>query len=92
MTRSVPIEVYVDVDDVIDCLSEKEKNELCQRLCGREEKKKAAPKEEGFDAVSHLGQLSLWELKKLLCNTLGVSSYYDEIALREKLEEIIKAG
>ena len=45
MTRSVPVEVYVDVDDVIGCLSEKEKNELCQRLCGKEEKKNAAPKE-----------------------------------------------
>ena len=46
---------------------------------------------EDFHLMQTLEAMSRYELKKTLCNLLGVGTYSDEAALRKALEPIIKA-
>lgn len=87
--------VEVDVDDIISELTSKERKELFDEL-KKEFGNKASSLEEKIATTDvilgkQFQNLSAWEMKKLLCNALGVGSYYDEQALRKALEPIIKA-
>ena len=39
--------------------------------------------------AQHLGTVSRWDFKRILCVVLGVDNYMDDDALRTKLEKII---
>ena len=87
--------VEVDVDDIISELTPKERKELFDELKSEFGNKASSFEEKIATTDVILGKqfqnLSAWEMKKLLCNALGVGSYYDEQALRKALEPIIKA-
>lgn len=87
--------VEVDVDDIISELTSKEKKKLFDELKKEFGNKVSSFEEKIATTDVILGKqfqnLSAWEMKKLLCNALGVGSYYDEQALRKALEPIIKA-
>lgn len=87
--------VEVDVDDIISQLTSKERKELFDDLKSEFGNEASSLEEKIATTDVILGKqfhnLSVWEMKKLLCNALGVGSYYDEQALRKALEPIIKA-
>ena len=91
MSRTVDYTVDIDVDDVIDSLSDKEKRELYEQLGDELEEGCNITHDDNFDVGQYLSELSEYELKKVLCTALNVPSYMDEKALRERLEPIINA-
>ena len=48
-------------------------------------------KERNVLVVNHLKSLSMWDLKRVLCEVLDVDSYMDDEGLRKGLEEVINA-
>ena len=48
-------------------------------------------KERNVLAVNHLKSLSMWDLKRVLCEVLDVDSYMDDEGLRKGVETIINA-
>lgn len=94
------VSVDIDVDSIVYDLSRKEKKRLLQYLLADNElmtEKERIEKErddrlaEEFRLMQALEGMSLYELKKTLCNLLDVPSYADEDGLRAALEKIIKA-
>lgn len=94
------MDIEIDIDDIIASCSRLEKVKLYQALVEendvliekeRIEKQREEQMAEKFYLMQSLEAMSKYELKKTLCNLLGVGCYTDEAALREKLEEIIKA-
>lgn len=81
-------EVDLGVDDIISEMSDDEKKEMYDALS---DEFAHSAFDESFDVARYLGNCKPFELKKLLCNALNVPSYYDEQALRNALEKIIKA-
>ena len=91
MIRSTSVDVDVDIDDVIGAMDEEEKRELYEELGEELEERGNITLDDDFNVEQYLGEKPAFELKRILCNALGVPSYYDEQALREKLEPVIKA-
>jgi hypothetical protein len=89
------IEVYVrtdvDIDDIVDAMSDKEKRELYEVLADELSDKPAIEVDENNDIADYLRDMTPYELKKVLCNVLGIPSYVDTEALRAKLEPVITA-
>ena len=94
------MEVDIDIDDIIMSCSKWEKKDLYKALLEdgdvlSEKEKIQKEREEQLAEEFHLMQaleaMSQYELKKTLCNLLGVATYSDEAALRKALEPIIKA-
>lgn len=94
------VSVDIDVDSIVYDLSRKEKKRLLQYLLAdnglmtekeRLEKERDDRLAEEFRLMQALEGMSLYELKKTLCNLLDVPSYADEDGLRAALEKIIKA-
>lgn len=87
------MEIEIDIDNIIMSCSRLEKVKLYKALL--EENDVLIEKERIEEQITAnfraLEAMSKYELKKTLCNLLGVGCYTDEAALREKLEEIIKA-
>ena len=83
------VDIDLDIDDIIAEMSNDEKvdmyNELAKEL-------DHAEYDESFNAAGYLSQLSPFEIKKVLCNALGVPSYHEDELLRNALEQIIKAN
>ena len=83
------VDIDLDIDDIIAEMSNDEKvdmyNELAKEL-------DHAEYDESFNAAGYLSHLSPFEIKKVLCNALGVPSYYEDELLRNALEQIIKAN
>jgi len=48
-------------------------------------------KERNVLVVNHLKSLSMWDLKRVLCEVLDVDSYMDDEGLRKGVEAIINA-
>lgn len=71
----------VDVDEVIEAMSANEKKEMYEAL------------KEDFEDEIHedFARLMPSDQKRFLCDALGVPSYHDNEALRQKLETIINA-
>jgi hypothetical protein len=93
MRYEITKHVDIDIDDIMGSMDRKEKtalyNELADELA---DELGDANCDEDFDVAKYLGKMSAFEQKKILCNALGVSSYYDEQGLRKALEKIIKAS
>jgi hypothetical protein len=94
------MEIDIDIDDIIISCSKREKKDLYKALLEdgdvlSEKEKMQKEREEQLEEEFHLMQaleaMSRYELKKTLCNLLGVATYSDEAALRKALEPIIKA-
>ena len=94
------MEIEIDVDDIIMSCSKREKKDLYKALLEdgdvlSEKEQMQKDREEELAQEFHLMQtleaMSRYELKKTLCNLLGVATYSDEATLREALEPIIKA-
>ena len=92
--------VDINVDNIVYELDRKEKKRLLKYLLADNElmtEKERLEKErddrlaEEFRLMQALEGMSLYELKKTLCNLLDVPSYADEDGLRAALEKIIKA-
>lgn len=81
---------YVDyyVDEIIDIMSPAEKREMFEELA---KGFKGNYFDKDLDVAKFLAKKPLFEQKKILCNALGVPSYYDQQALRLALETIITA-
>lgn len=91
------MEINIDIDEIIFSCSKWEKRLLYKRLqkdddVVGEEEKAERKREERFLMMEKLEELSPYELKKALCDLLGVGSYTDGQALRERLEPVINAG
>jgi hypothetical protein len=93
-------EINLNADEIISLCSKREKKELLKALLEDEsilgekeriEKKHEEELAEKFMLMQALEAMTPFELKKTLCNLLGVGTYTDEQGLREKLEKIIKA-
>lgn len=76
--------VDYSVDEIFDAMSKEEKEGMYDLLL--EELEKGTRKETEEFAV-----MDLSGKKRFLCDCLDVPSYYDNVALRNKLEEIINA-
>ena len=94
------MEINIDIDDIITSCSKREKKDLYKALLEdgdvlSEKEKMQKEREEQMAEDFHLMQIleamSRYELKRTLCNLLGVATYSDEAALRKALEPIIKA-
>ena len=94
------MEIDIDIDDIITSCSKREKKDLYKALIEdgdvlSEKEKMQKEREEQMAEDFHLMQIleamSRYELKRTLCNLLGVATYSDEAALRKALEPIIKA-
>ena len=94
------MEINIDIDDIITSCSKREKKDLYKALIEdgdvlSEKEKMQKEREEQMAEDFHLMQIleamSRYELKRTLCNLLGVATYSDEAALRKALEPIIKA-
>lgn len=94
------MEIDIDIDEIICSCSRSEKRDLYKALLedgevlSAKEKMEKMQEErlaEEFMLMEELGAMTPFELKKTLCNLLGIGTYTDEQALREKLEPIIKA-
>jgi hypothetical protein len=92
--------INIGIDDIISSCSKREKKELYKALLEdgdvlsekeKMEKKREEQQAEKFHLMQTLEAMSQYELKKTLCNLLGVATYLDEAALRKALEPIIKA-
>ena len=74
-------EIDLDVEEIIEEMSESEKLEMFTTL-----------KEDFEDEIREdFASLMPSEQKRFLCDALGVPSYYDNEGLRQKLEPIINA-
>ena len=94
-------DIDLDVDDILMGCSKREKRELLDALLedgdladtkeakDKERKEREAQRREVMD---YLGELSPFELNRMLCDVLGIFPYCNKQALREKLEEIINAN
>ena len=89
MRYEITTDVDIDIDDIMGSMDRKEKTALYNELA---DELGDANYDEDFDVAKYLGKMSAFEQKKILCNALGVSSYYDEQGLRKALEKIIKAS
>ena len=89
MRYEITTDVDIDIDDIMESMDIKEKTALYNELA---DEFGDANYDEDFDVAKYLGKMSAFEQKKILCNALGVSSYYDEQGLRKALEKIIKAS
>ena len=94
------MEIDIDIDDIITSLSRLEKRKLYRALLEdgdvlsekeKMQKEREEQMAEDFHLMQTLEAMSQYELKKTLCNLLGVATYSDEAALRKALEPIIKA-
>jgi hypothetical protein len=94
------MEIDIDIDDIIMSCSKREKKDLYKALLEdgdvlsekeKIQKEREEQLEEEFHLMQALEAMSRYELKKTLCNLLGVATYSDEAALRKALEPIIKA-
>ncbi len=94
------MEIDIDIDDIIMSCSKREKKNLYKALLEdgdvlNEKEKMQEEREErlaqDFNLMQTLEAMSQYELKKTLCNLLGVATYSDEAALRKALEPIINA-
>lgn len=94
------MEIDIDIDDILMSCSRREKKELYEALLEDEEvlgekerleKEREEERAADFNLMQTLEAMSHYELKKLLCNLLGVATYSDEEAFRKALEPIIKA-
>lgn len=47
------------------------------------------PDERNVIVSEHLKGLSKWDLKRILCDVLGVENYMDDAALEKKFHEIV---
>lgn len=74
------MELDINIDDIINSCSIREKKDLYHALL------------EDEVCLSELEGMTPFELKKTLCNLLGVGSYTDERSLRERLEPVITAS
>ena len=101
MTYDFTTTVEIDIDDVIDDMTAKERRELYETLRKRlsedieDEKReilqdapRCDPKEM---ATELLRDLPPFEFKRILVNALGVPTYYADESLRNALEPIITA-
>lgn len=88
MQIEVCTDVDYDVDEIIDIMSPAEKREMFEELA---KGFKGNYFDEDLDVAKYLAKKPLFEQKKILCNALGVPSYYDQQALRLALETIITA-
>ena len=91
MDVSIYTNIDVDVDDVIDAMSETEKRELYEQLGDELNEDSNITVDDDFNVGQYLESVSAYDLKKILCIALNVPTYCDEQALREALEPIIKA-
>ena len=91
MDISVYTNIDVDIDDVLAAMNEKEKRELYESLGEELDEGSNITFDDDFDMAVYLRNMTAFDLKKILCTALDVPNYYDEQALREKLEPIIKA-
>lgn len=81
-------EIDLTVDDIIDEMDRDEKEEMFDALCDDLNKQ---PAKQEVKIVDELRKCSPYQFKKVLCDTLYVSSYCNEVELRMVLEHIIKA-
>lgn len=95
------MDINIDIDDIICSCSRREKIDLYRALLEdgdvlsskeRMEKEEEERRAEEFMLMRELEAMTPYELKKTLCRLLGVGSYTDERALRERLETIIKSS
>lgn len=94
------MEIDLYIDDIISSCSRSEKIDLYKALLEdgevlsskeQMEKELEEKRAQEFLLMQELEAMSPYELKKTLCNLFGIGTYTDEAALRERLEEIIKA-
>jgi hypothetical protein len=94
------MEIDIDIDDIITSCSKREKKDLYKALLEdgdvlsekeKIQKEREERQAEDFHLIQTLEAMSKYELKRTLCNLLGVTTYSDEAALRKALEPIIKA-
>ena len=95
------MELNIDIDDIINSCSIREKKDLYQALLEDEvclsererlERLRQERLENEFMLMRELEGMTPFELKKTLCNLLGVGSYTDNESLRERLEMVITAS
>lgn len=91
MDISVYTNIDVDIDDVLAAMNEKEKRELYESLGEELDEGSNITFDDDFDVAVYIQNMTAFDLKRILCTALDVPNYYDEQALREKLEPIIKA-
>ena len=94
------MEIDIDIDDILMSCSKREKKDLYKALLEdgdvlsekeKIQKEREERQAEDFHLMQTLEAMSRYELKRTLCNLLGVAMYSDEAALRKALEPIIKA-
>ena len=90
--------VSFSVDEIVDELSSEEKHEMLDALAEDLEKEDVAEQvalktKRGARAafVEYFREMSDFDKRKLLADTLYVSSYYDDDALKLALEPILTA-
>ena len=95
------MELNIDIDDIINSCSIREKKDLYHALLEDEvclsererlERLRQERLENEFMLMRELEGMTPFELKKTLCNLLGVGSYTDNESLRERLEMVITAS
>lgn len=95
------MELNIDIDDIINSCSIREKKDLYHALLEDEvclsererlEQLRRERLENEFMLMRELEGMTPFELKKTLCNLLGVGSYTDNESLRERLEMVITAS
>lgn len=80
-TREQDVTIDLDVEEIIDEMSEREKLQMFTTL-----------KEDFEEEIQRdFENLMPSEQKRFLCDALGVPSYHDNEGLRQKLEPIINA-
>ena len=89
MTLEICTDQDFDIDEIIDAMDRNEKVEMYNELAGELGK---AEYREDSDVSKYFSQMSLFDQKKMLCDALGVPNYYNDLALRQKLEGIITAN
>ena len=92
--------IDIDIDDILSSCSRREKRELYDALIEdgefltkkeQAEKRREEELREKIILMEKLQAMNAYELKKTLCDLLGVASYCNEQGLRTALESIIKA-
>lgn len=80
-TREQDVTIDLDVEEIIDEMSEREKLRMFTTL-----------KEDFEDEINKdFANMMPSDQKRFLCDALGVPSYYDNDCLRQKLEAIVNA-
>lgn len=82
----------LDINEIIDRLDDYEKKEMFEALLEEFDRDQELMWLDNDELIAQLQGMNAFQLKKLLCNTFAVPSYYDEITLRSKLEPIFKAS